>query len=296
MIPRASIVTLSQTRLSCLEYGALDGHPLFFFHGWPGSNRQGSLLDPSAQQLGFRVIALNRPGIGASPAIPRALLDWPAMIREVAEQFGFSRYAVLGVSGGGPYALACAAMDPDRVEAASIVCGAPPLAELTDTRKLHPMYAFLLRLFRRRPDLVRRAFCMARPIFLWPDAVHYLPPMRIILPESDAAAIEDPERFGVVFLCQTDAFQNVDGLYSDAEIYARPWGFALEDIRVPVQFWHGRDDANFHHSLAEDMAARIPGSNIHVLDHEGHFSLPIRQTHRILAELANRLPKSGANS
>ena len=121
---------------------------------------------------------------------------------------------------------------------------------------------------------------------LWPDAVRFLPPTRIVLPKADADAIADPDHFAGVFLCQRDAFVDVNGLYADAALYAEPWGFRLEDIRIPVQFWHGRDDANFYYSLAEEMVARVPHGRLQIVENEGHFSLPINQAERIVAAMA----------
>ena len=274
-------------RLAIHEFGARDGRPLFFFHGWPGSGAQAVLLDAAAKKSGFRVLAPDRPGIGGSPfQSDRRLLDWPPLVRALAAEAGFPRVAILGVSGGGPYALACAWALRDLVSTVSIVCGAPPIAELCDDGGLHPGYRLLLRLFRRRPEVVRRIFSYLRPLMLWPDADRFLPPLRVLLPRPDAESLEDSRNFSAVFECQREAFRNVDGLFADAALYAGPWGFSPEEIRVPVQFWHGREDANFHFSLAEKLATRIPSAALRIVENEGHFSLPIRHAEPILAALA----------
>lgn len=274
-------------RFAIREFGAPEGRPLLFFHGWPGSGAQATLLDAAARKHGFRVLAPDRPGIGDTPLTPgRRLLDWPRVVREIAAQFGASRLSILGISGGGPYALACAWALPDLVGAVAIVCGAPPIAELHHDRGLHPGYRFLLRLFRHRPRFVHKLFTAVRPLMFWRDATAFLPPLRIVLPRPDAESLEDPRNFAGVFECQRDAFQNVDGLFDDAALYATPWGFAPEEISIPVQFWHGREDRNFHFSLAEQLASRIPSATLRVVENEGHFSLPIRQADAILTALA----------
>ena len=276
-----------RVRISLREFGARDGRPLFFFHGWPGSGAQAVLLDDAAKKFGFRVLAPDRPGIGESPVDPgRRLLDWPPLVRALAAESGFPRIAILGVSGGGPYALACAWALPDIVSTVSVVCGAPPIAELHEDGGLHPAYRFLLRLFRRRPHFVHWLFSRARPLMFWRDAQEFLAPLRILLPRPDAAALDDRRNFSAVFDCQRDAFRNVDGLFADAALYAAPWGFAPEEIRAPVQFWHGREDRNFHFSLAEDLAARIPSATLRVVENAGHFSLPTDHADTILAALA----------
>ena len=277
-----------RVRLSIREFGARDGRPLFFFHGWPGSGAQAVLLDDAAKRHGFRVFAPDRPGIGESPFQPgRRLLDWPPLIRTLAAEYGLSRIAILGVSGGGPYALACAWALPDLVRCVSIVCGAPPIAELHDDEGLYPGYRLLLRLFRSRPHLVHGMFSRLRPLIFWQGAQEFLAPLRILLSPPDAEALDDRRNFAAVFDCQRDAFRNVDGLFADAALYAAPWGFSPEEIRAPVQFWHGREDRNFHFSLAEKLAARIPSATLRVVENEGHFSLPTRHAEAILAALGN---------
>ena len=274
-------------RLAIHEFGTPDGRPLLFFHGWPGSGAQAVLLDVAAKKHGFRVLAPDRPGIGGSPfQSDRRLLDWPPLVRALAAEYGFRRIAVLGVSGGGPYALACAWALRDLVSTVSIVCGAPPIAELLDDAGLHPAYRLLLRLFRHSPEIIRRIFSRLRPLILWPDAARFLAPLRLLLPPPDAESLGDSRNFSAVFECQRDAFLSVDGIFTDASFYAGPWGFSPEEIRVSVQFWHGREDANFHFSLAEALAARIPSAALRIVEHEGHFSLPIRHADPILAALA----------
>jgi pimeloyl-ACP methyl ester carboxylesterase len=176
---------------------------------------------------------------------------------------------------------------PDALSAVTVVCGAPPIAELSGIGGLHPIYQSLLRVFRRHPRLVRRFFAFCRPLMMWSDALRFLPPLRIILPRADADAIADPDHFASVFGCQKDAFEDVDGLYADAALYAEPWGFAPEAIRVPVQFWHGLDDSNFHYSLAVELSRRVPRGALQLVENEGHFSLPINRGDAIVAALAN---------
>lgn len=268
------------------EYGDPSGDPLFFFHGWPGSGRQASLLDTAAKKYSYRVLAPDRPGIGASTrTAQRRITGWPSVTAEMAGALGLDRFSMLGVSGGCPYTLACAAAMPERVIAVSVVCGAPPIAELFSHRSLHPAYRFLLWLFQRRPKMVRRIFALARPVLMWRHAGTFLPPLRTLLPGPDSDTLGDRENFAAVFDCNRDAFLDVDGLFEDAALYAIPWGFRPEDIKAPVQFWHGLEDSNFHWTLAEELAARVPKATLRIIENEGHFSLPIRQSDPILAAM-----------
>ncbi len=268
------------------EYGDPSGDPLFFFHGWPGSGRQAALLDQPAKQNGFRIISPDRPGIGGSTRIAaRNLAGWPAQLAELADALEVPRFTMLGVSGGGPYVLACAAAMHGRVQAGAVVCGAPPIAEMTHVKTLSPLYQFLLWLFHRRPGVVRSLFAMARPFLMWRDAYAFLPPLRHLLPGPDRDILGDRDTFEKVFICNQDAFLDVDGLFEDAALYAMPWGLRLEDIASPLHFWHGLEDSNFHWSLAEDLASRLPTATLRIVEEEGHFSLPIKHAGAILAEL-----------
>jgi pimeloyl-ACP methyl ester carboxylesterase len=73
---------------------------------------------------------------------------------------------------------------------------------------------------------------------------------------------------------------------TDADIFARPWGFSLEEVRVPVRLWHGKKDRTFSFRLAEQVATRLPNCEFHLVDGAGHYSLPIRHTQEILADLS----------
>jgi pimeloyl-ACP methyl ester carboxylesterase len=280
-----------KTRLALGEiawraFGDPHGKPLLFFHGWPGSSAQAWLLDAAARKHGFRGFALDRPGIGASPFCARCLLDWPPLVCAFIEELDLGPSAILGISGGGPYALACAARCPGNLTRVAVVCGAPPIADLEDVSGMHPGYRALLGIYQKHPELVRRIFRLARPVIRWESALAFFPPTRHFLPRADADVLADPDHFAGVFGCQRDAFEDVDGLFADAAIYAQPWGFCPEEIQVPVQFWHGREDGNFHYSMAVSLAARIPRAHLRLVDGEGHYSLPINHADRIVAALA----------
>src|SRR5581483_781680 len=101
--------------------------PLFYFHGHPGSRLEGRFAHRIAAENGLRVIALDRPGYGHSDfQVGRALTDWPADVVEAADLLHVGRFRVVGASGGGPYALACARLLPERVIQAAVVSGVGP--------------------------------------------------------------------------------------------------------------------------------------------------------------------------
>lgn len=240
----------------------------------------------AAKVHGFRIIAPDRPGIGGSPLqTGRRISAWPALVAEMADAMGLDRFSIMGVSGGGPYTLACAAALPSRVRAAAVVCGAPQISEMQSHDTLNFTYRTLLWIFHRKPWLVRALFGMTRPFMMWRYANAFLPPLRALLPRPDAETLGDSTAFESVFGCNRDAFADVDGLFHDASLYTHPWEFRLSDIKAPIHIWHGTEDSNFHWSVARELASRLPTATLHLVENEGHFSLPIRHAGEIMAAL-----------
>jgi len=281
-------------RVAVESYGDPRGEPVFFFHGWPSSRWQGELADDSARELGIRFLAIDRPGIGGSDVhIGRTLLDWPPLLAAVADHFQVARFRVLGLSGGGPYALASAWALPDRVIAAAFVSGAPPLADRADVSALMPVYRWLLWLYRRHPEFIRRVFRAGRgpatlrpPRWLWKMILLAIPP-------CDRRALDTPVVLDRAWAGYAGAWiGHPDGVFHDARIYAEPWGFDVERIRVPVRLWHGREDRNFRVALAEELAARIPNCAVKTIADEGHYSLLMLRHREILLDLMS-VPSAG---
>jgi pimeloyl-ACP methyl ester carboxylesterase len=271
------------------EYGDANGTPVIFCHGWPSSCTMAQLTDEPARELGVRIISPDRPGISGSSLQPdRKLADWPRVIERVVDHLGIGEFRALAISGGAPYAYATAAAMPGRVRAVAIVGGAIPMAELEDRSGLLPLYRWMLALYRSRPQLLRRLFSMARPILALRPPVRLRPLLlkMLMLRPCDAESLRDAAAFEAIFESQRRAWRgSAKGVMADAQVYAQPWGFSLEEIRVPVRLWHGRQDRAFSVRLAEDVAGRLPNCKARFIDNAGHYSLPIRYMREILADL-----------
>ena len=277
----------SGRRLCYAEYGDPAGEPLMYFHGWPSSRLQARLLHESARELGLRIVAPDRPGIGNSDPQPgRHLRDWPPILEEVAAQLGFERFLVMGVSGGGPYAIAAASMLPERVRAASVICGAPPLDEFPDRSALMFPYRVLLKLRPAAPVVMKALL----PFCRWvtskkPDEAPLKWFFRWVSP-VDRAALETHEDLQVVIGSFTESLnQGGMPLIHDADIYLDEWRIDYGDITTPIEFWHGGLDHNLPIAMAREIASRIPHAKGHWLDAEGHYSLPINHTRDIVTSL-----------
>ena len=247
------------------------------------------LTDEPARDLGIRIISLDRPGISGSSLQPdRKLSDWPRVVERIVEHLGVREFRILAISGGAPYAYATAVAMPQRVQAIAIVGGVPPMAELVDGEGLLPLYRWMLALYRTRPRLLRRLFHLVRPVLSLRPPVRFRPLLlkMLLLRACDAESLRDAAAFEAIFESQRRAWRSsAEGVMADAQIYAQPWGFAIEDVPVPVRLWHGKEDRAFSVHLAEQVAKRLPNCKARFVDDAGHYSLPIRHMREILKDL-----------
>ncbi len=281
-----STVSLFGRVIGWREYGDPAGVPVLFLHGWPGSSAQGICVDAAARSRGLRIISMDRPGMGRTSRIPgRRFTDFPPLVAALMDALGCQQFHVFGVSGGGPYSLVCAWALGSRVLSVLDCCGAPPLDDASDRARFSPIYRVMLWLHDHAPWLLHALLVpvcfLARFQLPWP----LLRLMLFAVPARDRAALADRARFEEYFPSFHGAMKAGAGaLYEDGRRYAEPWDFDPAAITVPVRIWHGRCDNNFHWSLAEKLAARIPGAQFRVVD-EGHYSLPVFKAEEMLDDM-----------
>ena len=271
------------------EYGDPTGTPVLFCHGWPSSRTMAQLADQPARAIGIRIISPDRPGIsGSSLQLDRKLSDWPRVVEQLVNDLEIGEFRILAISGGAPYAYSTAVAMPERVRAIAIVGGAIPFAELKDFKGLLPLYRWMLAFYRTRPQLLRQFFRLARPFLAFRAPIRFRPLLlkMLLLRPCDAASLRDDAAFEAIFESQRRAWRgSAEGVMIDAQIYAQPWGFAIEDVHVPVRLWHGIQDRAFAVQLAEEIANRFPNCKARFIQDEGHYSLPIRHIRDILEDL-----------
>jgi pimeloyl-ACP methyl ester carboxylesterase len=289
-VNRENFVEVGQDAVVAFEeYGDPHGIPVLFCHGWPSSRTMARLTDEPARALGVRIISPDRPGIsGSTLKVDRKLSDWPGTVERLLDHLCLGEFRILAISGGAPYAYATAAAMSERVRAIAIVGGALPLLEITNTAGLLPLYRWMLALYRIRPHLLRRLFHLARPFLSVRPPVRFRPLMlkMLLLRPCDAESLRDAAAFEAIFESQRRAWRvSAEGVMADAQIYAEPWGFAVEDIHVPVRFWHGTEDRAFSVRLAEELANRFSNCKARYVQNAGHYSLPIRHMREILEDL-----------
>jgi len=283
------IINIGGRSLAYQEYGDPAGAPVFFCHGWPSSRTMAELTDAAAQETAARIISPDRPGISRSEFAPgRKLLDWPPVVARLADHLKLDRFHILAISGGAPYAYAAGWAIPQRIKAMAIVSGAPPLLELKDHAGLLPLYRWMLGLYRNRQNLLRFGFHLARPLALMGFPIRLRPMLLKLLQPCDAESLRDSAAFKACFESQRKAWRgSAMGVMTDAQIYAEPWGFSLEEVAVPVRLWHGRKDRSFSLAVAQEVAARLPNCVARYVENAGHYSLPIRNMPDILRDLVS---------
>jgi pimeloyl-ACP methyl ester carboxylesterase len=287
---RERIVHLPTGAVAFEEYGDPAGQPVIFCHGWPSSRSMAELTDASARELGVRIISPDRPGISRSDFHrERKLLHWPALLTALADHLHLEKFRMLAISGGAPYAYVSGWAMPERIETIAVVSGAPPIAELSSHAGLLPLYRWMLKLYEKQPDLLRTGFRVARPFarVRWP--IRFRPLLLKVLQKCDADSLRDSAAFEACFESQRRAWRgSAEGVMIDAQIYAEPWGFSLEEVKVPVRLWHGKKDRTFSFRVAEEIEERLPNCTAFYVEDAGHYSLPIRNMARILSDLLGR--------
>ncbi len=284
-------------RLAWNEYGDPGGHPVMYYHGWPSSRLQARLAHHLALERSLRIIAMDRPGMGASTYEPgRTLRSWPDLIASFANSLGIRKFGQLGVSGGGPYVLACAAGIPERLTGSAVLAGAVLLRTVdSGLRGLHPAYRMMIP-FRRLPSacfgvLFRGAAVATR---LRPES----PPLSWLLrtiDKDDRKILGDP----TVWAAVTGSFRDGvlagggRGVMTEADIYFQQPGWDLATVPHPIRYWHGGGDRNIPLSMVREFTGKIRGTVLEEDPSLGHFSLVLRKAPAALDYLAGLATKSG---
>jgi len=260
--------------LTFIERGDPDGVPVIVCHGTPGS-RLTRHPDPELyERHGAHMVAYDRPGYGGSDPQPgRSVADAAGDIRAIADELGFERFAVVGGSGGAPHALACGALLGDRVlRVGALVTPAP-----SDTEEFD-FFAGLAELNvkefgaalegRQAIDAYLQPFVDA--LLADPDSV--IDQIASELPEVDRAIVSREEFRQIMRGSFAESVrQGVRGWSDDDLAFAKPWGFALEDVDAEVRLWQGELDVLAPRSHGEYVASKLPNARFELLEGGGHF-------------------------
>ncbi|KAF3905339.1 hypothetical protein AA313_de0204745 [Arthrobotrys entomopaga] len=290
--------TLPDSRtLGYAEYGPSNGYPLFYFHGFPSSRIEGFPLDKVAHNRRIRVIALDRPGFGLSTFQPhRQLLDWPKDVAAFAQAKGVQKFSILGASGGGPYAIACAkALPRHMMTSVGVFAGGPPWVA---GRQHMPWFSRLSeRLVNFSPTLFAGLASVIVKVFAW--FVNLGPIARRLdkvledirqkelekdkdRPEGEKMGMVEDEEFTTEqrrdrlfrMLYREPFVQGVAGFVQETKLLSdQSWGFDFEEVQYgPIRIWHGAKDYNAPIQAIRYMAERLPNAVLTEFD-GSHFTI-----------------------
>jgi pimeloyl-ACP methyl ester carboxylesterase len=283
------IKTADGRTLAVQEAGDPDGKPVLAHNGSPNSRQIYPPIAADAAARGIRLISYDRPGYGESDPQPgRTVSSCADDVRTICAELGISRLATWGVSGGGPHVLACAALLPDLVAAAaSLASLAPYPAEGLDWfAGMGQENVDDFKLGLSDPDAVRVKSEEDRAGLLAATAKDLDQQFATLLSPPDAAVMTGELAEYLSFCARDGLAPGAQGWYDDGVAFCRPWGFFFADISVPVLVMHGREDRFVPFGHGEWLAARIPGAQARLLDHDGHLTLTecrIGEVHQWLA-------------
>jgi pimeloyl-ACP methyl ester carboxylesterase len=265
------------------EFGAADGHPVFYFHGTPSSRLEPLLIgDEAFSRLGLRIIAPDRPGMGRSSFQPhRSFSDWPIDVAALADALGVGTFSVLGNSGGGVYVAACAARIPERLQRAVIVSGAWRMDDPHTLAAMPFMHRLTWLLAKWAPPLLP----------LWLKATGSgtngdLAQLKHHLPQADYDAFESPGRFEAFgYALRESLRQGAKGVVWDMRMFVHPLGVRLQDIHMPLHVFHGAKDVNVPIELVRETLASLPTAELVVYPYDAHLSTLCNHLDEIAAVL-----------
>jgi pimeloyl-ACP methyl ester carboxylesterase len=262
--------------LAYLEIGDPDGSPVLYHHGTPGSRLEHHPDEGVYLDREIRWIAYDRPGYGQSSREPgRRVASAAAYAEALADHLGLERFGLMGVSGGGPHTLACAALLPGRVTRVAVLVGAAPSDD--------PAFDFL----EGMADVNLEEFGAAlageeaitalldpqvETIRSQPDEL--LDALASELPAPDQAMLARPEIRAIVRDSFVESVRQGSGGWADDDLaFATAWGFQLADVPTEVQLWQGDLDVLVPRSHGEYLAAHLPNAEFNVVPNAGHLLL-----------------------
>jgi pimeloyl-ACP methyl ester carboxylesterase len=257
------------------EFGDPQGRAIFWLHGTPGARRQIPMeARVYAEENGIRLIGVDRPGIGSStPFQYDTVFAFADDLRTIADTLGIEKMAVIGLSGGGPYTLACAAAMPERVVAVGVLGGVAPTmgsdAIKGGVMALGSMVAPALQVV----GLPLRLAAVVLIRLIRPVATPALYAYARVSPEADRRLLVRPE-FRAMFLDDllNGSRKQLAAPFADVIVFARHWGFALEEVKIPVHWWHGDKDHIVPFAHGQHVVDRLPDAQLYHLPGESHLA------------------------
>jgi pimeloyl-ACP methyl ester carboxylesterase len=274
MIPEPRTVTVGSGRtVGLYEYGNPTGQPVMVFHGVPACGAGFVFADEPARERRLRLIAPDRPGVGLSTAFDGWTVgSYPSMVTEFADALDIDRFAVWGYSGGGPYAVACAAAVGERVSRAAISAGMGQVGVWAEDDDFEKSDRQMLAMARTRPGLARTIMAVtSRLARMSPKSA--TKSFAKQLSESDRAVIDTLGTPAEAMALYTQAFlRGARGVIDDYRAIGQPWGVDLAAITAPVKVFQGDADPMVPVRHSQELAQRVRGAELVIWPGEGHLA------------------------
>jgi len=273
-------VSVGAGRELCLEIGGdRSGVPVLVHNGTPNSRRLFGPWLRDAESNGICLISYDRPGYGGSTEDPGHTVSSGADdVRAIAEAFGWQRLAVWGRSGGGPYALACAALLPDVAVAVGVVASIAPYGQpgLDYFAGMGERNKDDVELFLSDPEAARRRSHDDWREFLAASPEQLAEGIKSLLSPVDAEVFTGELADWFTSSIHDGLKPGDQGWWDDAVATLNEWGFDLGSIQTPTKVWHGRQDRFVPVQHGEWIAANVPGAEAEISDTDGHLTLNSR--------------------
>ncbi len=252
--------------LEYFEYGDPDGIALVYCHGFPSTGKQAELVDDIASTMRARIISLTRPGMGRSTFQPdRKITDFPKDVKQLMDSLGIKKFGVLGVSGGGPYALATAVFLPKEVTVVGI---ANSMGRNTpELRGRFPLFSRAA-LAAAGSDIGAQSLIKAVDVYskIWGKS-----PVDFVT--SREGALNDEVRKAVEEQTKDALAQGVRGPARELYLMTQDWEMNLRSIKAPVHVWQGYSDKIVPIEAYMDLVKYLPKPNIQIYPKEGHYAV-----------------------
>ena len=252
-------------RISFAEFGDPRGLPVLALHGTPGSRFMFGLTDAAARERGLRIIAPDRPGYGHSDYRRcRCLMGSAEDFASLADALRLDRLAVIGVSGGGPYAIATAAQMHDRVQLLALISPVGPVAECGKQIRMSRMHRLIFTRMGRSPQACAAFFWSLRGMVKWAPSVAYRALQQRVTPSDRGVLGQGEVKANLRAAIREGLRPGIRGALQDLRL-------SLAEIDVPSVVWQGSDDTIVPASGAYYLAAQLPNCRLDVVQQAGHY-------------------------
>jgi len=268
-------------RRLCVRVGGGDpGRSVLVMHGSPGSSVLYDGWSDEAAAREIRLVSYDRPGYGGSSPHPgRTVADCASDVSTIADELGIDRLGVWGWSGGGPCALACAALLPDRILAAALVASSAPWDAdgLDFLAGMGQGNVDEVRLYFSDPATARVKNRCDRDEVLATTLDQQIEMLGSLLSPTDAAALSGEFAEWLLRTEQQGLAPSDQGWWDDGAAQFAPWGFDIGSVSVPVKVWHGHHDRFVPFQHGQWLADHVPGAEAALSDTDGHLTLVMRR-------------------